>query len=531
MGLNLAKLKETEDETVDLDKDSETPTVIDASDESLEKTSDTTDDFAALAADITPSEPPVVDTEIEASTSDSTEIDKPVSETVLAEDVVPISSETPKADESLPSESVQDIKQTVSNGKGKLNLAQLSKIEDEVVSLPSDKNDVEDASEASLTAVSPSRKPPVDEFAALVVDITPSEPPTIDNDAVSATTSTSAAETSPVESITDSTKVSDNLSDVLRALSNGGSQRQTLGTSDNIGDFSDVLASMDPEAVQELEGRAKSLKRDSLARRNGVDPSEMREAMHEQDQSRQYGRQPQHGGGAAGLIDLAAGLVSAPFVGAALGVSKFRRIISGSKNAGTAPDYSVDALRDRIYELKSQQMQSNAVAMLDATKTLGDHINAFNQEFQASDHMRAFLDEVNKTPGKSTADVLNDVTNGTATPEQIEAARKVLSDPQVAAAWKNVEAQVDDLQKCQNLVKRDFELLNKNFPDRFDAETEAETLENVVNQSFDSLPKPIVEDPEKNKKLAERLREMAESLVERIKELISKIMNMGRGAQ
>jgi len=487
---------------------------------------------AALAAEITPSDPLVIEGEIVAPAAEPTKEDEPlVADVAESADISVTPSETPATDEGASSESAADTKDPSVSGLGKLNLSKLSQIEDEVITTPFDKAEVEEVTDAETATASVESTTTVsNEYAALVVEITPSEPPTIDNEVSGSKGDAPTTEQKVSESITDSTKVRDNIADVIRSAGTAG-ERPTPNTNDSIGDYSDVLASMDPEAVREIEGRAKSITRDARARRAGVDPAEMREAMQEQEQNRQFGRPQQaQGSGGAGLLDLAAGLIAAPFVGAALGVSKFRRIMADAKGCGTAPDFSSDALRDRIYDLKAQQMQSNAVAMLDATKTLGDHINAFNQEFHNSDRMAAFMNEVSKVSGKSAADVLDDVTNGKATPSQVAAVRDVLSDPKVAAAWQKVETQVDELQKSQNIVKRDFDLLNKNFPEKFDAEAEAETLEKVANESVAALPKPVVEDPDKDKKLAERLREMAENLIERIRELIAKIMNMGRGS-
>jgi uncharacterized membrane-anchored protein YjiN (DUF445 family) len=169
--------------------------------------------------------------------------------------------------------------------------------------------------------------------------------------------------------------------------------------------------------------------------------------------------------------------------------------------------------------------------MLSAGDALGERVTSFNEAFLASDRMPALRAEIDKATGKSTADVLADVTNGKATAEQTAAAREVLADPTVASAWQQVEAQFGEMQKSQEIIQRDFDLLNKNFSDKFDADAETEKLDEAFSTAIKSVPAPIVEDPEAKKKLAERLREMAENLIERIKELIGRIVNMGREAK
>lgn len=406
-----------------------------------------------------------------------------------------------------------------------LNLAKLKTVEEEVVDIPHDDEAVAVGGEAATAAPTEAKTTAdADDYADLVNVITPSAPPTIDEAAPVAKAAAPAAEAAKPEATAVDPAAAVDTAEVSAPAVEDVVAERGVGGLDPLGNYSDLLATMDPEAVRELEGRARSAAVEEAARKAGVDPRDAHEADREQQM---YGR-----AGGGGLADLAIGLVAAPFIGAALGVSKFRQILNQQKGiAAPAPAFTAEALHDRIFELKSQQMQRNTVAMLKAGDDLADRVDAFNETFTASDRMPTLQAEIAKADGKTAAEVLASVTNGTATPEQIAAARHVLADPAVAEAWHKVEAQIGELQKSQELVHRDFDLLNKNFPEKFDAEGEAETLEDAVKTSIASVPAPIVEDPDAKKKMAERLREMAENLIERIKNLIARIMQMGRAAK
>lgn len=411
-----------------------------------------------------------------------------------------------------------------------LNLAKLKSVEDNVEEAPID--DIEGADEVVKAPASAAAEPakPVNEYAALVDEITPSAPPTIDekSPAVAAKAQTKAPEgEANKQAIKD--PVADGLSSdgITKTPATDPSpkadedpRRAPVGNNDAIESYADILASMDPEAVQEIEKRAKSMAVEAEARRHGIAPSDARQIANEQ------GR-PQHGPGGGGLLDLAAGLVAAPFVGVALGVSKFRRILNEANATASAPVFTETHLRDRIYELKSEQMKKNAITMMEAGQRLGSSVEAFNEAFNGSDRTNA-LRKMAKDEGVSVDEFLANVTNGKSKPEHLAAIREVLKDPKVAEAWEKVEPGVAAIKDMQNLVHRDFELLNKNFPERFDAEAEAEALKEAVDATITAVPPPVVEDPESKQKLAERLREMAENLIESIKNLIQRIMSIGQ---
>jgi len=347
------------------------------------------------------------------------------------------------------------------------------------------------------------RKAEADEYASLVSDITPSAPPRVDDE----------PRLRRAESVlnTDKDGEKDRSSGTKGAAEDEEEVRDEQPkedlTSDRKADLERSLAaSMSPDFANELNQLAGSANGKSSNMQAHVQPAESRAP--------------------ANAIDTIIGLTAAPLVGAAVGVSKgvqkFQEILSRRRQTHME-EFSAGTVRARMLAAKKEQLLNSVTSMYDAGDDLRKDVEAFNLAFLKSGAASKIRDKARKE-GRTIEEVLGDLSNGKGDPELLAAARDVMKDPLVADAWDKVNQRVSEIDMKQKSVQSSIEHLSKNYGDEFDARKEAEALAKNA-KLVENVPSPVFEDPEGEKKLKERLKELAERMIKWAQEFIEKLVN------
>lgn len=348
-----------------------------------------------------------------------------------------------------------------------------------------------------------------DEYGAAIKDvITPSKPPSADDPIMPRRAEAASAPRSPQKG---------------PDASSAGAGAAGAGTT-GADPYSDIVTGMDPEAQARLAGIADKEQAKRMAIQAGADPSAIRDAERE-SMAGQH-RQPMN------AVDSLVNLAAAPIIGAAMGISygarKFRELLANRTGSGERT-FSPDAVRERIFASKMDELRANAVGMVEAGEELGRDVEAFNQAFLASNAADK-LRKIAQTEGKTIDQVLSELSSGKGKPEHLSLARDAMAEPSVKAAWDKIEPGYGKMDAKSQDAQRGMEELAKNFPDRIDPEKEAKSLVSAGEAATAKVPEPAFEDPD-GEKLKERLKKLAERMVEWAREFIAKLVQAFSGAK
>lgn len=178
---------------------------------------------------------------------------------------------------------------------------------------------------------------------------------------------------------------------------------------------------------------------------------------------------------------------------------------------------------ENYFRLKQRDFVRTAAAVAAKQAELGGAVRSYNDAFGATEPGRRYLDRVDRLVAggmqREAAQAFVAEGNVVGAKEDAEAASR---DPRVAAARNAMYETAGNLEKTAAKFGADFELLQRNFPDKLDAAGTADVVK-AFERIARETPKPVAEPGvPSDRTLEKRLAKMAEG----IKELVEAVTRM-----
>lgn len=178
---------------------------------------------------------------------------------------------------------------------------------------------------------------------------------------------------------------------------------------------------------------------------------------------------------------------------------------------------------ENYFRLKQRDFVRTAAAIAAKQAELGGTVRSYNDAFGATEPGRRYLDRVDRLIAagmqREAAQAFVAEGNVVGAKEDAEAAAR---DPRVAAARSAMYETAGILEKTAAKFGADFELLQRNFPDKLDAGGTADVVK-AFERIARETPKPVAEPGvPSDRTLEKRLAKMAEG----IKDLVEAVTRM-----
>jgi hypothetical protein len=189
--------------------------------------------------------------------------------------------------------------------------------------------------------------------------------------------------------------------------------------------------------------------------------------------------------------------------------------------------------RDRIFAVKFRQLSESLEALQAEGDKLAAGVREFNGAFESSEPGKKFMasvDDYATSLGLTRSQAIQVVREGKSSDPRVAAAAAqfglAMKDPAVSGPFAKAQASLGEIERLASRATDDMGLLAKNFGDRFDVQAAKRTMESTFAAIQASTPAPVAEalDGEDKKKLAERLKEIAESVSQAMERLVAAVV-------
>lgn len=191
-----------------------------------------------------------------------------------------------------------------------------------------------------------------------------------------------------------------------------------------------------------------------------------------------------------------------------------------------------DNIRARVHKLRRQEIVEAANSLSIDNRRLSAASQAFNAAVLSTPAGQAFEAEVasiaERHPGMSRNDIISAAKTGTLAARIGEDTlsphvQEIFKDDRVKAAWKRVSTAADAIEAHGETLLTRMQAYEEHFPGATDTEKLSEAVEGALKGTQKTFDEAMMEDPDAERSLRERLAKLAKIVQEFVEKLLAKL--------